>query len=62
MGIHDGGLFIPGAEQDGFLAYPIKSVKGQKWNSRDEYIQMIRAGGGGIFLSHVEERADWRNW
>jgi hypothetical protein len=58
-GLRDGVLFIPGAEAEGFLVYPQRSIKDRKWQSRDEYIALIRAGGGDIFLSHIEERPDW---
>ncbi|MFZ4793888.1 MAG: histidinol phosphatase [Blastocatellia bacterium] len=62
-GLRDGVLFIPGSEGEGFLNYPTRSVidhylrKDQK--SREEYVKMITADGGSIFLSHVEEKADW---
>ena len=58
-GLHEGVLFIPGAEDRGFLSFPIKSIKGIEGGSRDLYIEMVRSGGGNIFLSHVEERPDW---
>jgi hypothetical protein len=58
-GMHDGVLFIPGAEAEGFLVYPQRSLKTRQWESRDEYIGIIKKGGGNIFLSHIEERADW---
>lgn len=58
-GMRDGVLFIPGAEAEGFLVYPQRSIKDRKWQSRDEYISMIKEGGGDIFLSHIEERPDW---
>jgi hypothetical protein len=58
-GLREGVLFIPGAESEGFLAYPIASVRNQKWDSRERYIGLIREGGGNIFLSHVEEKLDW---
>ncbi len=58
-GIREGVLFIPGAEAEGFLAYPQRSIKSQRFSSRDEYIALIRRGGGNIFLCHVEERFDW---
>ncbi|HZS06993.1 MAG TPA: histidinol phosphatase [Blastocatellia bacterium] len=58
-GPHEGVLFIPGAEAEGFLAYPLSSIKGTSWKTRDDYISLIRKGGGDIFLSHVEERPDW---
>ncbi len=58
-GLHEGVLFIPGSEDRGFLSFPMKSVKGIEAASREQYIAMIRSGGGNIFLSHVEERPDW---
>lgn len=58
-GLHDGVLFIPGAEDRGFLSFPMHSIKGENPASRDEYIQLVRKDGGNIFLSHVEERLDW---
>lgn len=66
-GFHDGVLFIPGAEDQGFLSFPMKSIKGIEMNSvkgietgkREQYIDTVREGGGNIFLSHVEERFDW---
>jgi hypothetical protein len=58
-GIHDGVLFIPGAEDRGFLSFPLHSIKGQDLSKREDYVLAIREGGGNIFLSHVEERLDW---
>ena len=58
-GLRDGVLFIPGAEDQGFLSFPMKSIKGIEVGDRERYIEMVRAGGGNIFLSHVEERFDW---
>jgi hypothetical protein len=58
-GIRSGILFIPGAESEGFLAYPTLSIKGRNWTSRNEYVRLIKEGGGNVFLSHVEEKLDW---
>jgi len=58
-GLHEGVLFIPGAEDQGFLSFPMKSIKGIEAGTRDQYIAMVRSGGGNLFLSHVEERPDW---
>jgi hypothetical protein len=58
-GLYEGVLFIPGAEDRGFLSYPIKSIKGVKAESREQYTELVRRGGGDIFLCHVEERTDW---
>jgi hypothetical protein len=58
-GLREGVLFIPGAEDRGFLSFPMKSIKGTEAGSREQYIEMIRSAGGNIFLCHVEERPDW---
>lgn len=58
-GLRDGVLFIPGAEDRGFLSFPINSIKGGEAASRERYVEIVTAGGGNIFLSHVEERTDW---
>ncbi|MFY9556257.1 MAG: histidinol phosphatase [Blastocatellia bacterium] len=58
-GLRDGVLFIPGAEDRGFLSFPTKSIRGSEPGSREHYIALVRSSGGTIFLSHVEERADW---
>jgi len=58
-GLHDGVLFIPGAEDQGFLSFPMKSIKGIETGKREPYIQTVKQDGGNIFLSHVEERFDW---
>lgn len=62
-GLREGVLFIPGAESEGFLVYPQHSIIAAHINktfkSRDEYIQLVKEGGGNIFLSHVEEKDDW---
>jgi hypothetical protein len=58
-GLHGGVLFIPGAEDKGFLSFPIKSIKGIETANREHYIETVRGNGGNIFLSHVEERFDW---
>ena len=58
-GLHQGVLFIPGAESEGFLVYPRASTASKTWKTRDEYIKLIKQDGGNIFLSHAEERLDW---
>lgn len=58
-GLHEGVLFIPGAEDRGFLSYPMKSIKGIEVGSREQYVELVRSNGGDIFLCHVEERQDW---
>src|SRR5262245_54764620 len=62
-GMRDGVLFIPGAESEGFLVYPQRSIISahinKTWKSRDQYIALVKPDGGNIFLSHVEEKDDW---
>jgi hypothetical protein len=58
-GLKDGVLFIPGAESEGFLAYPTASIQNKKWQTRAGFIDLIKQGRGNIFLSHVEEKLDW---
>lgn len=62
-GMRDGVLFIPGAESEGFLVHPQRSLISahieKRWKTRDEYIRLVTEGGGNIFLSHVEEKEDW---
>jgi hypothetical protein len=57
-GLKDGVLFIPGAEVNGFLAYPTKSVLGRMNLKGPDFVNTVTAGGGLIFLSHIEERKD----
>lgn len=66
-GMHDGVLFIPGAESEGFLVYPQRSIIAahinKSFTSREEYVGLVKQSvgqqAGSIFLSHVEEKADW---
>lgn len=58
-GLRDGVLLIPGAETSGFLAYPRRSVQGEKTDGPQAYSDLVRADDGLIFLCHLEERMDW---
>jgi hypothetical protein len=58
-GLREGVLFVPGAEDRGFLVFPMESIKTARVESRDEYVALVRRHGGNIFLSHVEDRPDW---
>jgi hypothetical protein len=62
-GLRDGVLFIPGAESEGFLVYPQRSIINahisMSFKTRDEYIRLVKPDDGLIFLSHVEEKDDW---
>jgi hypothetical protein len=62
-GLKDGVLFIPGAESEGFIVFPLRSFidayVNQTYATREEYIKRAKSAAGIIFLSHVEERLDW---
>ncbi len=55
-GIHEGVLFIPGSETNGFLVHPMNSIVDKMDKTNEEIIQACTEGAGLIFLSHVEER------
>ncbi len=57
-GVRDGVLFVPGSEMHGFLLHPMESVMDKMEGPRAELIRAVGAGGGMLFLSHVEERTD----
>jgi hypothetical protein len=57
--MRDGVLLIPGAETDGFLAYPTHSIRGLEKGKPQEFCDLVRRRGGLVFLSHLEERMDW---
>jgi hypothetical protein len=59
QGIKDGVLMIPGAETEGFLAFPTMSLRGVKPGSPQEFSDLVRGRGGLMFVSHLEERMDW---
>jgi hypothetical protein len=58
-GIKDGVLLIPGAETNGLLCFPTRSLRGLGAGSTQEFSDLIRSRGGLVFLSHLEERMDW---
>lgn len=57
-GLRDGVLFIPGAEDRGFLLVPTRSIVASMKDPVPAFIDTVRADGGLIFLSHIEERPD----
>jgi hypothetical protein len=57
-GLKDGVLFVPGSEANGFLIYPTKSILPRMGLKGRDFIDTVTAGGGMIFLSHIEERPD----
>ncbi len=59
-GLQDGVLLIPGAEQSGFLVYPTFSLQGITTDSPQELADLVRGRNGQIFVSHLEERMDWK--
>jgi hypothetical protein len=60
QGVKDGVLMIPGAEMQGFLAYPKMSLRGVSPKSPQELSDLISGRDGQIFVSHLEERMDWQ--
>lgn len=59
-GLSDGVLFIPGAEKEGLLSYPLESVAGGQSDPPQVRLDSIRKARGLGFLSHLEERMDWK--
>jgi hypothetical protein len=58
-GMVDGVLLIPGAEQEGLLEFPLRSVPlGSDANPQGR-VDAVRKTGGQAFLCHLEERMDW---
>ena len=60
QGVKDGVLMIPGAEMQGFLAYPKMSLRGVTPGTPQDLSDLIRGRDGQIFVSHLEERMDWQ--
>jgi hypothetical protein len=58
-GLREGVLLIPGAEMNGFLAYPTFSLRGVTPKSPQELSDLILGRDGQAFVSHPEERMDW---
>ncbi|HEU0185311.1 MAG TPA: histidinol phosphatase [Blastocatellia bacterium] len=61
-GMVDGVLLIPGAESEGFVVFPLRSMINayveRKFTTLDDYIKVAKDAAGLLFLSHVEERAE----
>jgi hypothetical protein len=57
-GLRDGVLFVPGSEVRGFLILPEHSIMKRMDDPTPAFVEAVRADGGLIFLSHVEERPD----
>jgi hypothetical protein len=59
-GVQDGVLLIPGAESGGMLIFPTRSTKGESTNPPQQFVNKMHASGGLTFVSHLEERLDWK--
>ena len=59
QGIKDGVLLIPGAESQGFLAFPMMSLREVQPATPQEFSDLVRGRGGLMFVSHLEERMEW---
>lgn len=59
QGVKDGVLLIPGAESQGFLAYPRMSLRDFNPSTPKDFSDLVRSRGGLTFVSHLEERMDW---
>ena len=59
QGVKDGVLLIPGAESQGFLAFPTMSLRGVNPATPQEFSDLVRGRGGLMFVSHLEERMGW---
>lgn len=55
-GLREGVLFLPGAEDRGFLIYPTRSIIARMKDAAPAFIETVKSDGGLIFLSHIEER------
>lgn len=59
-GMMDGVLLIPGAESEGFIVFPLRSMINayidKNFTTREEYIKSAKGAGGLLFLSHVEDK------
>ena len=59
QGVKDGVLLIPGAEMQGFLAFPTMSLRGLNTGTPQEFSDLVRSRSGLMFVSHPEERMEW---
>ena len=59
-GLKEGVLLIPGAEQGGLLKFPTRSVQNRTAVTPQAQVDLVRSTGGQVFLSHLEERLDWK--
>lgn len=57
-GMHEGILFMPGAEQDGFLLTPLAPMKCANTERAQADIDAVNKTGGVAFASHIENWPD----
>ena len=60
QGFRDGILLIPGAETQGMLVYPRQKIQDFRNVTPQELSEIVRGRDGLTFLSHLEERMDWK--
>jgi hypothetical protein len=60
-GMVDGVLLVAGAETEGFLAYPTRSIQAEQagLDGPQPFCDLVRRDDGMVFLSHLEQRLDW---
>jgi hypothetical protein len=60
QGLREGVLLIPGAETQGFHAYPTRSIQQEKFEGPQGFADLVRRDDGLVFLCHLEERMEWQ--
>ncbi len=60
QGIRDEVLLVPGAEMKGFLVFPKQDVAPFAEAEKQEFSDIVRGRKGLTFVSHLEERMDWK--
>jgi hypothetical protein len=62
-GMMEGVLFIPGAESEGYIVFPLRSMinayTDKKFGTREEFVKVAKNAASLLFLSHVEEKLTW---
>lgn len=59
QGVHEGVLFIPGAEAHNLLVWP--RTRRDRWEapSRQAFVERIRGDGGLAFICHPDSFDEW---
>lgn len=58
-GVVDGVLFVPGAEKEGLLSFPLESVPSDPNMDPQFRLDAVLKARGLAFMSHLEERMEW---